>query len=172
MARVNRSAPGAETAGVLDDMDSAIVASLQADGGRTNRELATELGVSPSTTLERVRSLRRRGVLAGVHYRVEPATLGRNVQALISVRLRPQSREILLGFHEFVMRMPETMQVFVITGSEDILVHVAVHSTEALRDSVLDPLTKRREVAGVRTDVVLDHERSYVITPAPSPRAR
>lgn len=157
---------------ILDEMDSAIVASLQADGRRSNRDLASELGVSPSTTLERVRRLRRRGVLTGVHYRVDPAALGRMVQALISVRLRPHSHEVLLGFRDFVTRLPETMQVFVLTGAEDLLVHIAVPSTEALRELVLETLTNRREVACVRTDVVLDHDYTDVIAPARPARTR
>jgi len=55
--------------------------------------------------------------------------------------------------------------VFVTTGAEDLLVHVAVASTQALRDFVLDSLTKRREVAGVRTDVVFDHLQNHVVVP-------
>jgi DNA-binding Lrp family transcriptional regulator len=150
----------------VDELDLAIVALLQADGRRSNRDLAAELRVSPSTTLERVRSLRQRGVLTGVHYSVDPARLGRPVQAMITVRLRPQSREVVMGFRKFVTQLPETMQVFVTTGAEDLLVHVAVPSTQALRDFVLDSLTKRREVAGLRTEVVFDHEQKHVIPPA------
>jgi DNA-binding Lrp family transcriptional regulator len=150
----------------VDELDSAIVAALQADGRRSNRDLAAALGVSPSTTLERVRSLRQRGVLAGVHYAVDLAQLGRPVQAMITVRLRPQSREVVLGFRNFATQLPETLQVFITTGAEDVILHVAVPSTEALRDFVLDSLTKRREVAGVRTEVVFDHERKHVIPPA------
>ncbi|MCP9271520.1 Lrp/AsnC family transcriptional regulator [Mycolicibacterium arenosum] len=150
----------------MDELDSAILAALQADGRRSNRELAAELGVAPSTALERVRALRQRGVLTGVHYAADPAMLGRPVQAMVTVRLRPQSREIVQGFRDFVIRLPETLQVFITTGSEDILVHVAVPSTEALRDFVLDSLTKRREVAGVRTEVVFDHVRNHVVRPA------
>ncbi len=150
----------------MDELDSAILAALQADGRRSNRELAAEFGVAPSTALERVRALRQRGVLSGVHYVVPPAMLGRPVQAMITVRLRPQSREIVQGFRDFVIQLPETLQVFVTTGTEDLLVHVAVPSTEALRDFVLDSLTKRREVAGVRTDVVFDHVRNHVVPPA------
>lgn len=52
------------------------------------------------------------------------------------------------------------------TGPEDLLVLVAVESTEALRDFVLDSLTKRREVAGVRTEVVFDHLQNHVVAPA------
>ena len=153
--------------GGMDELDSAIVAALQADGRRSNRDLAAALGVSPSTTLERVRSLRERGVLAGVHYVVDPAQLGRPVQAMITVRLRPQSRDVVLGFRNFAIQLPETLQVFITTGAEDIVMHVAVPSTEALRDFVLDSLTKRREVAGVRTEVVFDHERNHVVAAAP-----
>lgn len=150
----------------MDELDSAILAALQADGRRSNRELAAELGVAPSTALERVRALRQRGVLTGVHYVADPAALGRPVQAMVTVRLRPQSREIVQGFRDFVIKLPETLQVFVTTGTEDLLVHVAVASTEALRDFVLDSLTKRREVAGVRTEVVFDHVRNHVVPPA------
>ena len=152
--------------GRVDELDSAIVAALQADGRRSNRDLATALGVSPSTTLERVRSLRQRGVLAGVHYAADLAQLGRPVQAMITVRLRPQTRDVVLGFRNFALQLPKTLQVFITTGAEDIVMHVAVPSTQALRDFVLDSLTKRREVAGVRTDVVFDHERKHVIPPA------
>jgi len=150
----------------MDELDSALLAALQADGRRSNRELAAELGVAPSTALERVRSLRQRGVLTGVHYTVDAAMLGRPVQGMITVRLRPQSRQIVQGFRDFVTGLPETLQVFVTTGAEDLLVHVAVPSTEALRDFVLDKLTKRREVAGVRTEVVFDHVRNHVVPPA------
>jgi DNA-binding Lrp family transcriptional regulator len=73
---------------------------------------------------------------------------------------------VVQGFRDFVVQLPETQQVFVTTGSEDLLVHVAVASTEALRDFVLDSLTRRREVAGVRTDVVFDHLRNHVVRPA------
>lgn len=121
---------------MLDELDSAIVAALQADGRRSNRDLAASLGVSPSTTLERVRALRNRGVLTGVHASVNLTALGRPVQAMITVRLRPQSRQTVQGFRDFVITLPETLQAFVTTGSEDLMVHVAVQSTEALRDFV------------------------------------
>jgi DNA-binding Lrp family transcriptional regulator len=151
----------------MDELDSALVAALQADGRRSNRELAAALGVAPSTSLERMRALRMRGIITGVHATVDLAAMGRPVQAMVTVRLRPQSRAVVQGFRDFVARLPETLQVFITTGTEDVLVHVAVPSTEALQDFVLDSLTKRKEVAGVRTEVVYDHVRNHVVRPAP-----
>ena len=153
----------------MDELDSALLAALQADGRRSNRELAAELGVAPSTSLERVRTLRRLGVLTGVHAAVDLAAIGRPVQAMVTVRLRPQSRGVIHGFRDFVSKLPETLQVFITTGAEDVLIHVAVASPEALQDFVLDALTQRKEVAGVRTEVVFDHLRRHVVEPVRTP---
>ena len=152
----------------MDELDSAIVAALQNDGRRSNRDLAQMIAVAPSTTLERVRALRARGVITGIHASIDMAKIGRPVKAMITVRLRPQSREIVQGFRDFLIALPETLQVFVTTGAEDLQVLVAVASTEALRDFVLDSLTKRREVAGIRTEVVFDHLQNHVVGPARS----
>jgi DNA-binding Lrp family transcriptional regulator len=153
----------------MDELDSALLAALQADGRRSNRELAGQLRVAPSTALERTRNLRLRGVVTGVHAAVDPAAVGRPVQAMVTVRLRPQSRAVIHGFRDFVAALPETLQVFITTGAEDILIHVAVPSTQALQNFVLDSLTKRKEVAGVRTEVVFDHVRNHVVQPARTP---
>jgi DNA-binding Lrp family transcriptional regulator len=151
----------------MDELDSTLVAALQADGRRTNRSLAAELEVAPSTTLERVRSLYVRGVLTGTHAVADLAALGRPVQAMITVRLRPQSRAVMHGFRDFVAALPETRSVYITTGFEDLLVHVAVPSMTALQDFVLDSLTKRKEVADVRTAVVFEHVYNPVVPPAP-----
>jgi len=151
----------------VDELDAAILARLQADGRMTNRDLAAALGVAPSTSLERVRALRHRGVLTGFSAEVDLPALGRSVQALISVRLRPQSRATIHGFRDFVAGLPETLQVFVVTGDEDVLVHVGVRDTRHLQDFVLDRITQRSEIAALRTTVVFDHHRSPVVAPLP-----
>jgi DNA-binding Lrp family transcriptional regulator len=149
----------------MDELDSALVSALQADGRRSNRELAAQLNVAPSTSLERVRSLRSRGVITGVHAVVDLPAVGRPIQAMITVRLRPQNRVVMHGFRDFVAALPETRDVYITTGFEDILVHVAVASTSALQDFVLDSLTRRKEVADVRTSVVFEHVHNPVVTP-------
>jgi DNA-binding Lrp family transcriptional regulator len=150
----------------MDELDSALVAALQDDGRRSNRDLAGALGVAPSTTLERTRALRVRGVITGYHAVADLGALGRPVQAMIFVRLRPQSRKIMHGFRDFVAALPETVNVYIVTGFEDTLIHVAVPTPEALQDFVLDSLTKRPEVADVRTAVVFEHVRKHVVSPA------
>ena len=126
-------------------------------------------GVSPSTSLERVRNLRESGVICGYRAEVNLEAIGRPVQALIAVRIRPPSRPVIEGFREWAARLPETIGLFVTSGASDFLVHVAVPDTKGLYAFVIDRLTERREVADVQTSVVYEHVRSCHLDPAPGP---
>ncbi|WP_078876452.1 Lrp/AsnC family transcriptional regulator [Streptomyces sp. 150FB] len=150
----------------MDELDSALVRLLQEDGRRSNRDLARELGIAPSTCLERVRSLRARGILLGFRAEVDLPSLGRSLEAMIAVRVRPPSRQAIEEFRSFVERMPEVVSVFVLTGADDFLIHVAVRDTDHLHSVVLDELTKRPELADVRTSVIYSHMSRKVVAPA------
>jgi DNA-binding Lrp family transcriptional regulator len=144
----------------LDEIDAAIVAVLKSDARMTNRDLAARIGVSPTTALDRTRALRQRGVIRGAILDVDLTQIGRGVQALIGVRIRPPSRRNIEGFRDWVSALPETLGVFVTSGNEDFIVHVAVRDNESLYGFVIDRLTERAEVADVRTSVVYEHIRN------------
>jgi DNA-binding Lrp family transcriptional regulator len=152
----------------LDELDRHLLVALQNDARQTNRDLAEAAGVAPSTSLERVRSLRGRGVIRGYHADVNLAAIGRGVQALVAVRIRPPSRHNIEAFREWVLTLPETVGVFVVSGGDDFLVHVAVADTDGLYAFVIDRLTERPEVADVRTSVVYEHLVSRPLGPLPS----
>lgn len=149
----------------MDELDSALVRLLQEDGRRTNRDLARELGIAPSTCLERVRQLRESGALTGFRAEVDLHALGRGLQAMISVRVRPPTRAVIEGFKDFALRMPEVIGVFVLTGTDDFQLHVAVRDVDHLNAVVLDKLTERTELADVRTSVIYGHYAKKVIEP-------
>lgn len=149
----------------MDELDTAILRELQADARRSNRDIAASVGVSPTTALERTRNLRARGVIRGASLDVDLGMIGRGVQALVAVRIRPPSREIIEAFRDWVSSLPQTLGVFVTTGSEDFIIHVAVRDNDDLYAFVIDQLTQRREVADVRTSVVYEHIQNRA--PAP-----
>lgn len=157
----------------LDELDTAILAELQSDARKTNRDVAAAVGVSPTTALDRTRSLRQRGIIRGALLDVDLPRIGRPVQALIAVRIRPPSRRNIEAFRDWVTALPDTLGVFVTSGSEDFIVHVAVPDNDSLYAFVIDKLTERAEIADVRTSVVYEHIRNHHITPAnTTPQAR
>ena len=85
------------------------------------------------------------------------------MQALIAVRIRPPSRENIERFRDWACQLPELSGVFVVSGSNDFLLHVAVPDTDALYAFVIDRLTERPEVTDVNTSVVYEHIRRPVL---------
>jgi DNA-binding Lrp family transcriptional regulator len=164
------NSPKLQTTPNLDEIDLHLVHALQENARRSNKELAALAGVAQSTCSERIRSLVARGVLTGFHAAVDQELLGRPLEAIIAVRLRPQSREVVDAFRAFVLSLPETLTVFEVTGSSDCLLHLAVGDMRELRSFVLDHLTQRPEVADVQTSTIYQRTSKYVPQPLGAPR--
>jgi DNA-binding Lrp family transcriptional regulator len=157
----------------MDELDTAILAELQSDARKTNRDIAAAVGVSPTTALDRTRALRERGVIRGAILDVDLPAIGRPVQALIAIRVRPPSRHNIEGFRNWVARLPDTLGVYVTTGTVDVILRDAGADTGRLYSFVIDRLTERPEVADVRTSIVYEHLRNTRIAPvAQAPRGQ
>lgn len=149
----------------LDSIDRQLLAMLQQDGRRAVKDLAADLNVAPSTCAERMRGLLRRGVISGIHARSDLAALGRAEQALLGVRVRPHSRELRDGLVQAMLARLEVLAVYHVSGNDDLLVHVAVPDTAAMRDFILDRLTSRPEVVAVQSYLIFQEWRQAVIEP-------
>jgi DNA-binding Lrp family transcriptional regulator len=151
-----------ESTSNLDEVDRLLVRALQENARRSNKELAALAGIAQSTCSERIRSLVSRGVLTGFHAAVDHRLLGRPMEAIIAVRVRPQSREAVDAFRDFVLSLPETLTLYEVTGPNDCLLHVAVGDMHELRGFILDRLTQRPEVAQVQTSTVYERTSKHV----------
>ena len=138
----------------LDAVDRALLEQLQKDARQTNKALAEKVGVAPSTCLERVRELQARGVVTGFTARVEPAAVGRPMEAIMSIQQGSAQRQSTESLLEHAAGLPETVSVMALTGTTDFIVHVAVRDTDHLRDLVW-ALIERREVARLQSSLVL-----------------
>ncbi|MBY8849246.1 Lrp/AsnC family transcriptional regulator [Saccharothrix sp. MB29] len=149
----------------MDSVDVAIVQELQKDARLPNKDLADRVNVAASTCVVRHRALRDRGVITGYHAEVDLTAVGRPVQAMIAVRVRPHTRAIVEPFMEYVLSLPEVLAMSHVAGPEDFLVHVAVADTAHLQRLVLDRFTTRREVSEVQTNLLFEHVRKHTVPP-------
>ena len=140
--------------GELDSVDRALLLELQKDARQTNKALAEQVGVAPSTCLERVRELRERGVITGFSARVDPDAIGRPMEALMSIQQGSARRQTTESLLDHVGSQPETIRVMALTGTTDFVVHVAVPDMDHLRDLIW-ALIERPEVARIQTSLVL-----------------
>jgi DNA-binding Lrp family transcriptional regulator len=146
----------------LDPVDRAILAVLAADARTPNNAIAEAVGIAPSTCLARIRALRERGVIRGFHADIDPAALGRGLQAMIAVRLRAHTRERVKEFIRDVPGLPGVVGVWHVAGADDYLLHIAVADSDALRDFVLEHLTTHPAVGHTETSLIFGHLRGTV----------
>jgi DNA-binding Lrp family transcriptional regulator len=140
----------------LDDVDRKILGALREDSRTTNARLAELAGVAPSTCVERVRSLRRRGVLSAFTIEIDPAALGLPLQAMIAVRLAAHTREQIESFTEHVSVLPGVLSIFHMTGETDYLLHVAAADPHDLREFVVEHLASDPAVAHAKTSLIYE----------------
>jgi DNA-binding Lrp family transcriptional regulator len=149
----------------LDPIDTRLLAALQDKPQISNRELAEKVGLPVSTCHARVRSLWERGVIRGQRLDLDPEAMGRKTNALLRVRIRAHTRPVVDEFFEYALSLPEVVQVFHVSGAHDFMLHIAVPSTDRLRDFLLDSVTTRKEVGQIETHLVFDQARKQVLEP-------
>lgn len=147
----------------MDELDSVIVRELQQDARLPNKDLARRLGVAASTCLERVRRLHQQGTIRGYHAQISLGALGRDVQALVAVTVRPLRRHNIDAFQDDLAVLPEVMSAFVLAGGDDFLLHVGVPTIDHLHAFLIDRLSARKEVVGFRTSIIFRHVRKPVL---------
>jgi DNA-binding Lrp family transcriptional regulator len=153
--------------GIVDELDSVdrrLIAELQKDARQTNKALAAKVGVAPSTCLERVRELQARGVVSGFRAEIDPAAIGRPMEAILSIRQRGEEREATTRLLADLASLPETVRVMALTGTTDFIVHVAVGDMSQMRDLVWG-LIERREVGRVQTSLVFERVEGAALEP-------
>lgn len=141
----------------MDETDRKILRILQTNARTSNSEIARQLGMVPSAILERIRKLEERGVLLGYEAKVNPAALGLNLVAFISVRTADRTHDFEAA--EKLKKFPEVLEVHNIAGEDCYLVKVRVSDVTALRDFLHDKVGQIGSVIGTRSTIVLGVEK-------------
>jgi DNA-binding Lrp family transcriptional regulator len=147
----------------LDDVDLNILTILYQNADITNKELAAQIGIAPSTCLERVKRLKQSGVIKNSFIDVNFKKLGGNIQAIAAIRLQPYSKEIVNQLRDDLLKLPEIVSLYHMGGSYDYYIHMSVRDSEHLRNFVFEAITSRDEVTTVETSLIFDHTRSGVL---------
>ena len=147
----------------LDRTFEKIIELLQKNARLSNKELAAQVGLAPSSCLERVRALQKEKVFRGFHADVNPAALGIGLQAMISIRLNQHSRDSMEEFKAYVKELEEVHAVYHLAGINDFVLHVTVRDSDHLLDLNLNHLSTRSEVGHIETALIFEYHRDPVL---------
>ena len=135
----------------LDDLDKAILTTLQKDARASFAELARSLGVSEGTIHLRVKKLKERGVIKGFHAKLSPSVVGRGLTAIVSIKAEPSLYSEVL---RKTVEMEDVYEVFDMTGEFYAILKVRAKDIENLAE-ILDRIGSIEGVASTQTEVVL-----------------
>ncbi|WP_286233099.1 Lrp/AsnC family transcriptional regulator [Thalassotalea sediminis] len=147
----------------LDDIDLKILTILYKDADITNKELAAQIGIAPSTCLERVKRMKSHGIIKGAFVDINFKNIGGNIEAIAAIRLQPYSEQIVNRLRDDLLQLPEIVSLYHMGGSYDYFIHMSVKDSEHLRKFVFNAVTSREEVQTVETSLVFEHSRSGVL---------
>ena len=137
----------------LDDIDCKILQELQADARLTHQELSDRIGLSPSPCARRIRKLESEGFITGYSALIDEAKLGFGFNVFISVRLDQQVDDRLGAFEKEVRLCPEIVDCWLMTGSFDYLLRVAVSDLAEFERFLTQRLTKLPGVASLESSI-------------------
>jgi DNA-binding Lrp family transcriptional regulator len=146
--------------GPIDRLDAALIELLVAEPRVGVLEASRRLGVARGTVQARLDRLADRGVITGYGPDVDPAALGYEVTAFITLEIRQ------FGGHDPVAErlaaIPEVLEVHTITGPGDMLCRV-VARTNADLQRVLDTIVSTEGVIRSATVISLAAQVPYRI---------
>ena len=139
----------------LNETDKRILNQLQANARITNTDLAREVGLSPSPCLRRVRDLEQTGIIDRYVALLNPSAVGLPVSVFVQVTLERQVEKALESFEAAVMKRPEVMECYLMTGDADYLLRVVVASIDDYERFLVTELTTIPGVASIRSSFAL-----------------
>jgi Lrp/AsnC family leucine-responsive transcriptional regulator len=150
----------------IDDTDLEILALLQDNARIANAEIARQVGLAPSATLERLRKLEGKGLVLGYTARVAPRPLGFPLLAFVFVRSDERIGDGTTGAR--LAAIPEVQEVHHIAGEDCYLVKVRAADPEALGRLLREKFGAVPAVRSTRTTIVLETIREDARLPLPA----
>lgn len=127
----------------VDAIDRNILRLLRVNARMSNAQIATEVGLSPSACLRRIRLLEEAGIIRGYTALVETGAADQGIAVLINITLERQTADYLNRFEASVRRHPEIRECYLMTGGSDYFLRVEVENAgefERIHKEVLSSL--------------------------------
>lgn len=139
----------------LDQTDKNLLALLQEDSKKTNKELSGKLGLSVTAVYERIRKLERTGVISKYVALVKPEKIDQSFMAFCQIKLVQHTKGNVTRFESQVAELTEVLEVFHVSGEYDYILKVMVKDMEAYRNFMLNKLTALDHIGSTQSTFVI-----------------
>ena len=139
----------------LDAKDNELLALLQQNSKKTNKELSNKLGLSVTAVYERIRKLERAGVISKYVALVKPEKVERAFTAFCQIKLVQHTKGNVTRFESQVAGLSEVLEVYHVSGEYDYILKVMVRDMEAYRNFMVNKLTALDHIGSTQSTFVI-----------------
>lgn len=139
----------------LDHDDLRILQLLQCDARLNYKEIAHKIGKSATRVFERIKKLEQRGYIKNYVAILDRRLIGKSLMAYTHVQLKEHAAAVMKKFENEVIKFPEVMECYHMTGQYDYLLKIALKDMDEYYDFMLNKLASLSNVGTVQSFFVL-----------------
>lgn len=140
----------------IDAINKKILGILQENGSITNSDLASQIGLSPATTLERVKKLKKEGIIRKTVALVNPEKVDQNIQAWVEISMLDHSSQASKMVRDAIRNISSVLECYHIAGEQDFLMKVVTRDIKTYREIAAEQIAKIPNIGKINTKFVLD----------------
>ena len=125
----------------LSGQDVQILKLLQRDATTSTAAIAETLNISQSPCWRRVNRLEQEGLVKGRVALLDRAALGMEVVVFATINLTSTGRQNLIAFEQEVVKYPEVMECYTMTGIWDYMLKIVTRDIRHYENFVRNTLT-------------------------------
>jgi DNA-binding Lrp family transcriptional regulator len=151
----------------LDPIDRKILELLQTNSNITNAQLASEIGLSPAPTLERVKKLENSGVIKSYHAVVDQSSIGLGVCTFVTVSLKGHNKDNIDKFINAISKIEDVIECHHVTGQADFILKIVASDIPAYQSLMLEKVSNIEVVDNMQSTVILSTFKDSRVIPIP-----
>ena len=150
----------------MDLLDKKIIKILKNNSKATLQTISDQINLSIAPTARRINQLEAKGIIRNYTVNIDENSLGYKFPAFIFISLERQQSKNFDKFEEKILSFPEVVECWLMTGTKDYLIRIAVKDVEEFENFLTKKLTVIEGVSSVESSIPLrrvksDHARIY-----------
>ncbi|MEE9364108.1 MAG: Lrp/AsnC family transcriptional regulator [Cellulophaga sp.] len=140
----------------MDAIDKKILMLLQKNAKQNTKEIADKIGLTVSPTFERIKKLEQQNYIKNYVAILNGAKVNKSIIVYCQITLSKHSRELIDNFKREIVKLPEIMGCYHVSGNYDFLLKIAINTIKEYQLFVNEKLSVINEISNVQSSFVLD----------------
>ena len=149
----------------LDVTDLAILRLIQQNADLSQKEIANRVHKSVATITDRLRRLKESGYIKRTVSILNRKKINLDLVAYCHVLLNDHTAKTLTTFEQMVIKFPEVMECYQMTGTFDFLLKITIRDMDAYGDFYRNQMATLPNITTVQSFFVLTETKSDTAYP-------